>query len=309
MLNRLSPLVLNLLVCPMCRGSLNLSLRQAECRQCGAMYPSATDGRPDLRLPRNWRCTIEALLGDRTVAGRAGARFRPIRPNPSPQLDYRSIRIPSRLFRGNRLTRQLLSYFPHSAAGGVMLDLGCGLQECQPLIEHTGLEYVGLDREGPAMLLADAHALPFRDNSFDFLIAFAVLEHLRFPPVALREAWRVLKPGCLLIGTAAFLEPWHQDSYWHPSPLGIHDALAGSGFDIRQMECNTSWHGLRAQACMSLFPGAPRLLSDTLVLPLLLLSRSWWRLRHWASHRRSFSEDDRQLANAGGFRFVAEKQL
>jgi ubiquinone/menaquinone biosynthesis C-methylase UbiE len=49
---------------------------------------------------------------------------------------------------------------------------------------------------------ADAHAMPFPDESFDLVVGRAILHHLDFD-LALREIHRVLRPG----GTAIFLEP------------------------------------------------------------------------------------------------------
>ena len=42
--------------------------------------------------------------------------------------------------------------------------------------------------------IADAHSLPFADNSFDTIIAFEVFEHLKDPKTASDEIFRVLRP-------------------------------------------------------------------------------------------------------------------
>ncbi|MEH1888683.1 MAG: methyltransferase domain-containing protein [Nostoc sp.] len=44
-------------------------------------------------------------------------------------------------------------------------------------------------------LEGNIYALPFPDNSFDAIFSHALFEHLQEPAQALRELWRVLKPG------------------------------------------------------------------------------------------------------------------
>ena len=71
-----------------------------------------------------------------------------------------------------------------------------------------------------ADLLADAHAIPFADDSFDCIFSYAVLEHLHNPFVALSEVARVLRPGGWFIGTVSQGEPFHS-SYFHHTPWAL----------------------------------------------------------------------------------------
>jgi SAM-dependent methyltransferase len=63
-------------------------------------------------------------------------------------------------------------------------------------------------------LLADAHALPFPDATFDAVIAFNAFEHYRDPKRVARELFRILKPGGTLMVRTAFLQPLHEKP-WH----------------------------------------------------------------------------------------------
>lgn len=272
-----------------------------------AAYPTSNPQQPDLRLRNAKTYPIPFTIDPTQDAAAIAERISPIPFNPNPEIDYRQYPFSKNLRCGNRLTEQLLSYFPRAKTGALALDLGCGGQPFKPLCEQLGFEYVGIDYSGDAMLLADAHALPFKAQSFDFVISFAVLEHLRNPFIVMRELLRVLKPGARFIGTVAFLEPFHLNSYYHTSPLGTYDLLSSSGFAVEQIEANVEWQGLQAISRMSLFPHAPPIMANLAVLPLQMLHRAWWKMGSMIDPRPATSEHARQITNTAGFRFVCRK--
>ncbi|MCK0198405.1 glycosyltransferase [Ancylobacter sp. 6x-1] len=63
-------------------------------------------------------------------------------------------------------------------------------------------------------VLADAHHLPFDDESFDAVISMNAFEHYRDPPKVAAELMRVLKPGGRIHVRTAFLQPLHEKP-WH----------------------------------------------------------------------------------------------
>src|SRR5262249_20234867 len=92
------------------------------------------------------------------------------------------------------------------AALGTALELGSGYGQLARALAARAERYVciDLDRRMFAALpdrlrqwatLADIHVLPFRDQTFDSVLANNVLEHSYDPLRCLREVRRVLKPG------------------------------------------------------------------------------------------------------------------
>jgi SAM-dependent methyltransferase len=168
-------------------------------------------------------------------------------------------------------------------------------------VECAGFEWVGLDyAEIGAPILGDAHALPFPDATFDFVLTIAVLEHLRYPFVGMQEAYRVMKPGCTLIGTVAFLEPCHGDSHYHHTHLGTLNTLRHAGLDVDVVAPHAEWMVLRAQAEMGMFPTLSARSRRWMVGAMEHLHRRSWRRAHGDEHAR--------LRNTtGAFTFIAHK--
>jgi predicted SAM-dependent methyltransferase len=64
------------------------------------------------------------------------------------------------------------------------------------LASQPNLDYVSADLERPrAMVKADITDLPFPDDSFDVILCSHVLEHVVEDRAAMRELYRVLRPG------------------------------------------------------------------------------------------------------------------
>lgn len=327
----LSDRLWSVLACPHCGGPLARTAAGARCDRCGTELGPAPSGQLDLRLRHPQRRQLDLTLG--VPLDTAGVNWGRLRPNPAPEIDVSRVAGPC------HLPRDLRSWFPRAAAAGIpggdtstagvagaagaaglaggesgagagrelALDLGCGAQVHQEVCELAGFEYVGLDYSTPeAMLLGDAQALPFRDGAFGFVLTVAVLEHVQFPLLMMQEAARVLRPGGRLLGTVAFLEPFHQDSFHHHTHLGALHALRFAGFRIDHIAPSGGWSGLMAQAHMGLFPSSPRWLARLLVAPLLALHRLWWRVGRLADP--TATETRRLLKNSGAILFLATRE-
>ena len=115
-------------------------------------------------------------------------------------------------------------YLPGNGSkdGRMALDLGCGtgqnLEHLEEYATATGTDYfeeaLRFCRErGHTMLArADAVDLPFADRTFDIATALDVIEHLDDDYAALKEMWRVMRPGgILIVSVPAYRFLW---TYW-----------------------------------------------------------------------------------------------
>jgi SAM-dependent methyltransferase len=140
--------------------------------------------------------------------------------------------------------------------GRWIVEIGCGERQCEPYFAKRGFHYVGTDVDvrgrGPHVL-ADAHNLPFVDQSFEFYTSMAVYEHLASPLAAALEASRVLKPGGTFFGTSAFVYGFHdRASFNHMTHAALHWTFRMAGFrDLRIWPDWYYWQSIPEMA----FPG------------------------------------------------------
>ena len=136
-------------------------------------------------------------------------------------------------------------------------DVGCGIgfvSQLYPNFDITGIDISDemLKRNPHKWLNAPAEAIPFPDDTFDFVICRSLLHHLEVPAKGLTEMYRVLKPG----GTWVCWEPnlsifndWirklakltRRFSHWHKNfePNELMNLIQNAGLQIQTVK----YHG------------------------------------------------------------------
>lgn len=127
---------------------------------------------------------------------------------------------------------------------GRLLDIGCGTKPYKKLLEPFINEHIGLDHQGTQHdksgidLFGTAYNITENNDVFDSAICTAVLEHLEEPEQALRECYRVLKPGGIAIYSVPFIWHIHEEprDFFRYSKYGLEYLFGKAGFEILEIK-------------------------------------------------------------------------
>lgn len=293
----------DILACPKCLGKLNIIKKELCCQHCTAEYHITDSGIIDLRLKEVKNITITFDIGD--AEQKTTPKFGVLTPNSDPEIQFDPLELPI------HLPPNMASYIPKaSSPDALCLDIGCGSGDYRRPLEKAGYRWVGVDFNHPkAPLWADAHALPFPDNTFDFIVSLAVIEHIQYPPVMLREVYRVLKPGRVYFGSVTYLVPFHDSaSYFNMTHHGIWSALEDAKLKTEFIYADPIYLGIRSLAFTGLFPGIKRRTAYGIVEPIIWLHRLYWAIKRWRGDPE-FTLDWQMLLNTGAFVYRAIKPI
>ena len=91
------------------------------------------------------------------------------------------------------------------------LELGCGVR-CPETKDFGKVDLADIQAPGVTYKFDFNKKFPIRDNSYDFIWAHHVLEHVWNIEGCMNEIWRILKPGGVLEA--------HMPHYLHPAAWG-----------------------------------------------------------------------------------------
>jgi SAM-dependent methyltransferase len=129
-------------------------------------------------------------------------------------------------------------------AHGILLDIGCGEKPYQALTEGLVSKHIGLDHPGSLHskqlvdIFGTAYDTGLADEAVDTILCTAVLEHLEEPEQALRECYRILKPGGVAIYSVPFI--WHLNEeprdFYRFSKYGLDYLFKKVGFEVVEIK-------------------------------------------------------------------------
>lgn len=132
--------------------------------------------------------------------------------------------------------------------GQNFLEPGCGRGEMLKCFEALGLKVYGCDLSSESVELSkgveikvcdvEQVGLPYPDNTFDIIYSKSFLEHFYYPERYIKEAYRVLRPGGMMLNLVPDWEANYQkyyDDYTHRTPftnISLRDIQLIHGFDL-----------------------------------------------------------------------------
>ena len=278
------------LSCPDCRGELFIKIQSICCSKCS--YISKLSGTAEIK-PKS-PTSVSAQL-PRVMAAHPSDTLKTIEIT-SPEISYDG---PSAIRDSRELMSEMKNYL---GSKGLVLDLGCGPRDQAIPVHYMGYQYVGVDYSNQkADILADAHAIPFKDKTFDCVLSYAVLEHLHNPFICVSEIERVLRPGGVYIGTVSQGEPFH-DSYFHHTAWGFISLVSS----ITTLQIKRIWSSGDTLASLSRMGRYPRVIRQLLkLIDKIHISIPWL-----APRKMKWPERERRLDiihKAGSVCFVVQK--
>ena len=208
---RISRAVQELLRCPICRARVNVTSEQITCAssECGAHFPMV-NGVPVLLNEESSVFSINGVVSQQSTT--FGPRKRGIKETLT-----RLIPSISKNLKAGQNYERLAGLLLGQSAAPRVLTVGGGIlgQGMESLPLNDPVELVETDVSfGPrTMMICDAHDIPFEDESFDGVIAQAVLEHVADPYRCAEEIHRVLKKQGLVYAETPFMQPVHMGRY------------------------------------------------------------------------------------------------
>ncbi len=140
----------------------------------------------------------------------------------------------------NRIHDTQLARYAAQYLNGRLIDIGCGTKPYRAMFapyvhSHVGVDYPGTQHDRSHIdMYGTAYCVPAASESFDSAICTAVLEHLEEPAEAIRECYRLLRPGGVAIYSVPFFWFLHEEprDFFRYTKYGLEHLFQQAGFTV-----------------------------------------------------------------------------
>jgi len=192
--------LMRVLRCPVCARSPLGAADGWRCDGCGTAYRTHHDT-PVLLRPDS---PFHQYVGTLSEGGvdRVTTALRRMKLIPAERVWSRAARD---------TIRRLVSEANPDGDDRVVVNMGAAIEK---VFQTTYAPYhdilrVGLPHDGRVDAIGDAMDYPLTDGCVDLLVSSSVLEHIPDPELAIREVFRVLKPGGRVYAEVPFMRAFH----------------------------------------------------------------------------------------------------
>ena len=157
--------------------------------------------------------------------------YRPEVVSSKPSMLQRIKSVLTQDYRSEASINAFNSIFEELPENALCLSIGGGPKRPHPLLVNVNIgPFVNVD------VVADAHLLPYAEDSVDAIYCEAVIEHLYNPAQAISEMYRVLKPDGKAFVCTPFMQSYHgyPHHYQNYTLTGHKRLFEVAGFNIRE---------------------------------------------------------------------------
>lgn len=183
-------------------GDLQRSTDSLSCAACATSYPLFNEC--PVLLTKNSVFAIGNTGAEKSAGMPSGGVWSLRRFLPAPTFTHFAARAKIRAIaeHGGKERKCLVIGAGENDAEAAALKGAFGLAVVTDVAWHPGVDYI-----------CDGHDLPFADDSFDFVMLTAVLEHVLTPARVAAELARVLRKGGVVYAVTPFMQQVHMGAF------------------------------------------------------------------------------------------------
>lgn len=192
---------------------------------------------------------------------------------------------------------------------GDLLDVGAGRgrryqSECVNVTSYRTMDH---DTEWNPDIVGSAEEIPLPNGSVDSILCTQVFEHLPHPHIAMKELYRVLRPGGRCLFTVPQMNELHEmpNDFFRYTNMGLRTLFEDAGFVIEDMDQRGKYFSTMAQMRIRYMINKWKPYQRTWAM--LIISPISFLLMHWGLARDRWTRSEAAAVHTIGWCVLAKK--